>query len=61
MEVNHPLVDPHLVPVPSLGSLATRGFSSGDLKNLCGHANGSLHLEFRLTCTSDQVSTHFMK
>jgi hypothetical protein len=39
------LVDSHLVAVPGLGTLTTRGLAGGDLQDLGGEADGSLDAE----------------
>ena len=58
MEVDETFVDPHLVPVPSLGSLSTRRLSGRDTQNLGRHAHRSLHLQLFLLGPLDQISTY---
>ena len=48
MQVDDPLVDPHLEPVPGLGTLAARGLPGGDPQGLGGHPHGALHLQLLL-------------
>ena len=57
VEVDHSLVYPHLVPVPRLGALSAGGLAGGDLEDLGGHPNRTLHLQLGLLSTSDQVTT----
>lgn len=42
MQVDHPLVDAHLEPVPGLGTFTTRGLTGGDAEDLGWHADGAL-------------------
>lgn len=42
VQVDDPLVDPHLEAVPGLGTLTTRSLSCRDAQELGGHADGSL-------------------
>ena len=44
VDVNHSLVDAHLVPVPCLGTLSARTLSRRYSENLCGNADWSLGL-----------------
>ena len=55
VQVDHPLVDPHLEPVPGLGALAARGLAGGDSEGLGGHADGTLGFEVLLLGAADQV------
>ena len=43
--LNQTLVDPHLVGIPSLGTLTVGGLSGGDLQGLGGEADGALDAE----------------
>merc|ERR1719177_8310 len=61
VEINHPLVDPHLEFVPSLGTLSTRGLTGGDTQSLGWHAHRSLHLQLLVLCSTDQVSTDLLQ
>ncbi len=61
MEVNDSLVDPHLIPVPGLGALATWSLTSRDLQDLGRHTNGTFDLQLRLPGTSDKIPTHCQK
>merc|ERR1719187_237522 len=58
VKVNHALVNPHLKPIPSLGTFTTRCLSGGDAKNLSWHANRALDLQLLVFGTLDQISTH---
>lgn len=44
MEINHTLVDLHLKGVPRVGTITTRGLSSGDLKSASGKTARAVHL-----------------
>merc|ERR1711974_564670 len=44
-ELNDSLVDSHLVSVPGLGTLTTRGLSGGDAKSTGWHRSWSLDLD----------------
>merc|ERR1712098_330826 len=61
VEVDHPLVDPHLELVPGLGPLTTGGLTGGDAKHLGGHAHRSLHLKVLVLGSPDEVSTHLLQ
>merc|ERR1719189_1493688 len=61
VEINHPLVDPHLEFVPSLGTLSTRSLTGGDAKGLGWHAHRSLHLQLLVLGSTDQVSTDLLQ
>ena len=56
MEINHPLVDPHLELVPRLGTLTARSLPGGDPKDLGGHPHGSLHLQLIVLGPPDRPS-----
>merc|ERR1711914_55156 len=53
VEVDHPLVDPQLEPVPSLGTLTARG--------LPGHPHGALDLQLLLLGSLDQVGADLLQ
>merc|ERR1719481_2113269 len=61
VEVDHPLVDPHLKLVPGLGPLTTRGLTGGDAEHLGGHAHRSLNLKVLILGSPDKVSTHLLQ
>merc|ERR1711872_532218 len=61
VQVDDPLVDSHLEPVPGLGALTARGFPRGDPKGLGGHADGALHLQLLLLGTLDQVGADLLQ
>merc|ERR1719474_1354076 len=61
VEINNPLVDPHLELVPGLGTLPTRGLTGGDTQGLGWHAHRSLHLQLLVLGSTDQVSTDLSK
>ena len=45
LELDDPLVDPHLVPVPRLGTLTAGGLPGGDPHAPGGHGAGALDLD----------------
>ena len=45
MQVDDPLVDPHLIAVPRFGSLAAGRFPCGDLEDFGRHTDGTLDFE----------------
>jgi hypothetical protein len=61
VQVNHPLVDPHLEPVPSLGSLSAGSLTGRDPQDLGGHAHGALGLEVLLLGPLDEVGAHLLQ
>ena len=61
MEIDDALVNPHLEPVPGLGTLTTRSLTGGDAENLGGHANGSLDLQLLLLGSSDEVAADLLQ
>jgi hypothetical protein len=48
-------VDSHLVAIPGLGTLTTRGFAGSDLQDLSGKADGTLDAEVLGFGTLDEV------
>jgi len=61
VEINDPLVDPHLELVPGFGTLSTRGLTGGDTQGLGWHAHRSLHLQLLVLGSTDQVSTDLLQ
>jgi len=61
VQVDHPLMDPHLEPVPGLGTLTARGLPGGDLQGLGGHPHWSLHLQLLLLGALDEVSADLLQ
>merc|ERR1712029_501493 len=61
VEVDHPLVDPQLEPVPGLGALTTRGLPGGDPQGLGGHPHGALDLELLLLGSLDKVGADLLQ
>ena len=61
VEVDHPLVDPQLEPVPGLGTLSARSLSGGDSQGLGWHSDGSLDLEVLVLGSSDEVTAHLLQ
>merc|ERR1719150_2560822 len=57
VEIDDTLVDPHLKPVPGLGTFTARSLSGGDPQDPSWHPHWALDLEFLLLGTMDQVST----
>lgn len=61
LQVDDTLVDAHLVAVPGLGTLTVGGLSGGDLKNLGGHAHGTLLDQLVLDGVADDVSANVLQ
>merc|ERR1712111_177642 len=61
VEVDHPLVDPQLEPVPGLGTLTARGLPGGDPQGLGGHPHWALDLELLLLGSLDQVGADLLQ
>ena len=61
VQINDPLVDPHLKAVPGLGALPTGCLACGYAESLGWHANGSLHTEVLVLGTAYQVLAHWMR
>ena len=61
MEVDHPLVDPQLEPVPGLGTLTARGLPGGDPQGLGGHPHWALDLQLLLLGSLDQVGADLLQ
>lgn len=59
VQINDTLVYPHLVLVPRLGTLPTRSLASGNPQDFSGHAYGSFHLQLRVSCTTNQITTNY--
>merc|ERR1711868_96214 len=61
VEVDHPLVDPQLEPVPGLGTLTARGLPGGDPQGLSGHPHWALDLQLLLLGSLDQVGADLLQ
>merc|ERR1712038_462148 len=61
VQVDDPLVVPHLETIPGLGTLSARSLTGGDSQGLGGHPDGSLGLEFLLLGTLDKVGAHLLQ
>lgn len=61
MQIDDPLVDSHLEPVPSFGTLTARSFPGGDAQNLGRHTYWSLYLQFLLLSGIDEIGAHFFQ
>ena len=61
VKIDDPLVDPHLEPVPGLGTLTARSFPGGDAEGVGGHPDGAFGLEVLLLGTPDQVVAHLLQ
>ena len=59
VQVDHALVDPHLVAVPCLRALPTGRLPRGDAERLCRHANRAFHLQHGLLRTLDEITTYW--
>ena len=54
-------MDSHLISVPSLGTLTTRGLAGGDLEVLCGEADGALDAEVLCLCAVDELGADLLE
>lgn len=61
MKVDHSLVDPHLEPVPRLGTLTARCFTCGDAQRLRRHAHGPLDAQLLFPRLGDEVRADLLK
>lgn len=61
VQVDEPLVDPHLVVVPSLGSLTTGRLSGGMVEDLGGETDRSLDSELLVLGSRDEVVADFLE
>ena len=61
VEVDEPLVDPHLEPVPGVGTLAARRLPGGDPELLRRHANGAGDAELLVHRGTLQVSADLLQ
>lgn len=61
MQVDDSLVDPHLEPVPSLGTFTTRCFTGGDPQDFGWHTYGTFHAQFLFLGGIDQVGTYLFQ
>merc|ERR1740131_379500 len=59
VQINDPLVDPHLELVPGLRTFSTRSLTGGDAQDFGGHAHWTLDLKILLLGSPDEVATHF--
>ncbi len=60
MQINQPLVNPHLKGIPSIGTLSTGGLTGGNSKLLGGHTNGSRNLELLGDSRTLEVGTYLL-
>jgi len=61
VQVDQTLVHLEFVPVPSLGTLSTGGFTGGDLQDLGGKADGALDAELLVLSTVDEIGREFFQ
>ena len=61
VQVDEPLVDPHLEPVPGVGTLAARRLPGGDPELLRRHANGAGDAELLVHRGTLQVSADLLQ
>merc|ERR1711863_77969 len=61
VQVDDPLVDPHLEAIPGLGTLTARSLTGGDPQGLGGHPHGALDLQLLLLGTLDQVGADLLQ
>jgi hypothetical protein len=60
VKINQPLVNPHFISIPSLGTLTIGSLPGGDLEDFGGQSNGSLDFEILVLCTGNQISADFL-
>ena len=56
MKVDEAFVNLHFESVPGVGTFAAGGFAGGNAEHLCGHADGTLHLQVLFARSLDQVT-----
>lgn len=61
VQINDPLVDPHLKAVPGLGTLPTGSLAGSYAEGLGWHADGALYTEVLVLGTAYQVLAHWMR
>lgn len=61
VEVDETLVDAHLVAVPGLGTLTTRGLAGGDLEGLGGQTDGALDAQVLALGALDQLGADLLE
>lgn len=54
-------MDAHLVQVPGLGTLTTRGLAGGDLEVLGGQAHGALDGQVLALCALEQLGADLLE
>ena len=59
MQINQPLVNPHLITIPRLGPLTIGRLARRDFEDFGREANGALDFEILLFGTSDQVRADY--
>lgn len=60
VEVDETLVDAHLVAVPGLGTLTTRGLAGDVLEDLGGETDGALDAEVTVLGAVDEVGADWV-
>jgi len=60
MQINQPLVNPHLEAIPGIGTLSTGRFTGGNPELLGGHTDGSGNLELLGECSPLEISTYLL-
>jgi hypothetical protein len=61
MQINQPLVNAHFKAIPSIGTLSTGGFTSGDLELLGGKPHGTGHVKLLVEGALLQVGADFFE
>lgn len=61
MQIDHPLVNPHLEAVPSLGSFTTWSLPGSDAKDFVGHTHRPFHTQFLLLGRIDQIRANLLQ
>ena len=59
MQVNQPLMNPHLISIPSLRTLTVGGLPGGDFKDLGGQSDGALDFEILVLGSCDQIRADY--
>jgi hypothetical protein len=59
MQVNQPLVNSHLITIPSLGTLTVGSLPGSDFEDFGGQSHGSLDFEILVLGSCNQICTDY--
>ena len=58
VQINNPLMDPHLHPIPGFGPFPAGGLSGGNSQRFGRHPHGPFHLEILVFSARNQIAAN---